>query len=73
LSEALRATARIILLALGMDAIYQTVVLETFYPGEMVVVALLLALLPYMLLRGPISRIARRWLAASNSSKAAGG
>ena len=73
LSEALRATARIILLALGMDAIYQTVVLKTFYPGEMVVVALLLALLPYMLLRGPISRIARRWLAARNSSRAAGG
>jgi hypothetical protein len=39
----------------------------------MVVVALLLALLPYMLLRGPISRIARRWLPARNSSKAAGG
>ena len=65
LNEALLATSRIVLLALGMDAIYQATVLETFYPGEMVMVALLLALLPYVLLRGPIARIARRWLQSS--------
>lgn len=73
LSEALQATARIVLLALGMDTIYQAAVLKTFYPGEMVMVALLLALLPYVLLRGPISRVARRWFAAKHSSPAAGG
>ncbi len=65
LNEALLATSRIVLLALGMDAIYQATVLETFYPGEMVMVALLLGLLPYVLLRGPIARIARRWLQSS--------
>lgn len=68
LSEALHATARIVLLALGMDAIYQITVLDTFYPGEMVMVALLLAVVPYILARGPIALIARRWLAPSKSS-----
>jgi hypothetical protein len=61
LREGLFATARIILLGLCMDAIYQAIVLKTFYPGEAVIVALALAFLPYLLLRGPVARIARRW------------
>jgi hypothetical protein len=43
-----------------MDAIYQVRVLGTFYPGEAAIVALLLAFLPYLLIRGLASRIARR-------------
>jgi len=54
------ATARIILLGFVMDGIYQAVVLKTFYPGEMVLVAILLAFVPYLLLRGPFCRLARR-------------
>jgi hypothetical protein len=61
LREGLISTARIILLGLCMDVIYQAIVLKTFYPGEAVIVALTLAFLPYLLLRGPIARIARRW------------
>lgn len=72
LGEALHATARIVLLALGMDAIYQLTVLDTFYPGEMVMVALLLAVVPYVLTRGPIALIVRRWFASSKSSPTAG-
>lgn len=72
LSEALHATSRIVLLALGMDASYQLTVLDTFYPGEMVMVALLLAVVPYILARGPIALIARRWLAPSKSSPTTG-
>jgi hypothetical protein len=62
LAEGLIATARVILLGLVMDAIYQFVVLKTFYPGEAVIVALVLAFLPYVLLRGPVDRIATLWL-----------
>jgi hypothetical protein len=62
LHEGLIATARIILLGLGMDMIYQLIVLKTFYPGEAVIVAIALAFFPYLLLRGPIARIARWWL-----------
>jgi hypothetical protein len=68
LREGLVATARIILLGLGMDAIYQATVLKTFYPGEMVLVAVLLAFLPYLFLRGPISRFATWWLARKPQS-----
>jgi hypothetical protein len=66
LREGLIATARIILLGLGMDIIYQLIVLKTFYPGEAVIVAIALAFFPYLLLRGPIARIARWWLGSAS-------
>lgn len=59
--EGLIATGRIIVLGLVMDAIYQATVLKAFYPGEAVIIAILLAFVPYLLLRGPIARVARRW------------
>jgi hypothetical protein len=59
LHEGLISTARVILLGLCMDAIYQWIVLKTFYPGEAVIVAIALAFFPYLVLRGPIARIAR--------------
>jgi hypothetical protein len=62
LREGLLATARVALLGIGMDAIYQWQVLDTFYPGETVIVAVLLAVLPYFLLRGPVARVARRFV-----------
>ena len=40
-----------------MDGVYQAIVLKTFYPGEMVLVAILLAFVPYLLLRGPFARL----------------
>ena len=61
LREGLISTARIILLGLGMDAIYQYQVLKTFYPGEALIIALALAFVPYLLIRGPVARIARWW------------
>jgi hypothetical protein len=61
LREGLNATARIILLGLVMDVIYQIIVLKTFYPVEALIIALLLAFIPYLLIRGPVTRVARRW------------
>jgi hypothetical protein len=60
LSEGLAATARIVLLGLGMDALYQLTVFRTFYPVEAVNIAFALACVPYILLRGPFARLARR-------------
>jgi hypothetical protein len=65
LNEGLNATARIILLGLLMDAIYQGIVLRRFYPAEAVIVALLFAFVPYVIMRGPAARIARRWMGAT--------
>ncbi len=52
LREGLNATARIILLGLAMDVIYQVLVLKTFYPNEALIIALLLAFVPYLIVRG---------------------
>ena len=62
LGEGLVSTARVILLGLAMDIAYQWLVLGTFFPGEAVIVALALAFLPYVLLRGPFGRLARMWV-----------
>jgi hypothetical protein len=56
LREGLNATARIFLLAIAMDAIYQVIVLKRFYPVEALIIALLLAFVPYLLIRGPVAR-----------------
>ncbi len=52
-----------------MDGIYQFIVFDTFHPAEAVIIALLLAFLPYMVLRGLFARVARRWI----SRESAGG
>ena len=59
LREGINATARIILLGLVMDVIYQLIVLKTFYPNEALVIALLLAFVPYLIIRGLVLRVAR--------------
>ena len=69
LHEGLIATARVTLLGLCMDLIYQFIVFDTFHPAEAVIVAGLLAFVPYLLLRGPITRFARWWLARRSANE----
>ena len=64
LREGINATARIILLGLVMDLIYQVLVLGTFFPNEAVIIALLLAFVPYLIIRGLALRVSRRWISA---------
>jgi hypothetical protein len=59
LNEGLNATARIIVLGLVMDVIYQALVLKTFYPNEALVIAVLLAFVPYLAFRGLVLRLWR--------------
>jgi hypothetical protein len=59
--EGFTSTARIIFLGLAMDAIYQFIAFRKFYPGEAIIIALALAVLPYFLIRGPAARITRWW------------
>jgi hypothetical protein len=59
MNECLISTGRIVLLGLAMDTLYQFKVFDTFYPAEAVLIALLLACVPYFLIRGPVERIAR--------------
>jgi hypothetical protein len=54
-----------------MDLIYQVIVFKTIHPLQLVVIVLGLAFVPYVILRGPINRIARRWIATHPRKKAA--
>ncbi len=65
LREGANATARIILLGLAMDVIYQVLVLKTFYPNQAVIIALLLGFVPYLVLRGLVLRAWRRRASAT--------
>ncbi len=67
LQEAVIATARIMLLGLVMDGIYQYIVFDTFHPAEAVIIALLLAFLPYVVLRGLVARFARQWFSRGSA------
>jgi len=60
LREGLKRVSRVIVFAFVMDAIYQFIVLRRFYPVEALVTVFVLAVLPYLVIRGPVDRIARR-------------
>ena len=54
-----KSIARIFILAVVLDSVYQLIVLHWFYPFETLLVAIVLALLPYALLRGLVNRVTR--------------
>jgi hypothetical protein len=54
-----KSVERVLVLAILMDAIWQFIVWLWFYPGEAMVVAVTLAIVPYLLIRGPANRIAQ--------------
>lgn len=69
LREGLAATARIIVIALVLDGVYQFIELDRFYPGEAVIVAIVLAFVPYLVIRGPAARLARWWIDRASAEK----
>ena len=62
LHEGWAAVARVIGLGAVIDLIYQIMVFRRVYPLQLAVIVLLLAFVPYLLLRGPVSRIARHFM-----------
>lgn len=61
LREAWRDVAKVFVAAIVVDTVYEIIALHHVYPGESLIVAAILALLPYLLIRGPAARIAYRW------------
>jgi hypothetical protein len=57
--EAWKRIGKVFILALVLDAVYQLIELHAVYFGEMVIVAFILAIVPYVILRGPAMRVAR--------------
>ena len=54
-----KSVSRVFVLAIVLDVAYQLYVLHFVYPGEAIVVALILAIVPYLILRGLVTRVAR--------------
>jgi hypothetical protein len=50
----------VFIVALVLDSIYQVVVHSRIYALELLLTAMILALVPYMIVRGPVNRLARR-------------
>lgn len=59
LRSALKDVGRVFLVAIVLDTTYQWMVFRFVYPGEVLVVAVTCAIVPYVLVRGPIIRIVR--------------
>ena len=49
-----------VIIAAILDSIYQLKVHRGVFLGELIVTAVVLAIFPYLFVRGPVSRIARR-------------
>jgi hypothetical protein len=62
-----KAIGRVFILAIVMDVIYQLIVLHWLYPFELLIVAILLAVIPYLVLRGPVNRVASWWYRRRNA------
>ena len=71
LREGLVSVARVVLLGISMDVIYKHKVFGQFYPVEALMMAILLAVIPYFILRWVLERIARWWLARGRSGSSA--
>ena len=55
-----KSVGKVFVLALILDVVYQVIALRFVYPGEAIVVALLLAIVPYLVLRGLVTRLTRK-------------
>jgi hypothetical protein len=57
--SALKDVGKVFTVAIVLDTTYQLMVLRWLYPVQVLVVAVACAVVPYVLLRGPVNRIAR--------------
>ena len=57
--ETWQAVLKVFVLAVVLDCVYQWIVIRWVYPGEAMFTAVILAIVPYVLLRGWINRLAR--------------
>jgi hypothetical protein len=54
-----KSVGRVFILALVLDVVYQIIELRFVYVGEAIIVAFILAIAPYLILRGLVTRLAR--------------
>ena len=56
------AVLKVFVMAVILDCVYQWLVFRWVYPVEAMFTAVILAIVPYVLLRGVINRLARTWI-----------
>ena len=61
LHDGWKDVAKVFTIAFILDTVYQLIQLHWFYPLQALIIAFLLAFLPYLLLRGPFRRLAGLW------------
>jgi hypothetical protein len=60
LRSGMRDIAGVFVVAMLVDVVYQLIVVQWVYPGETVIVAFLLAVVPYIVLRALTNRVATK-------------
>ncbi len=60
LKDGWKSVGRVFILACVLDVVYQIYVQHFVYPGEVIIVAFILAIVPYLILRGLVTRVARK-------------
>jgi hypothetical protein len=61
LGEMRKDVGKVFILALVLDVIYEWMVYRSVYPVQALITATVLAILPYLLVRGPVTRIVSRF------------
>jgi hypothetical protein len=59
LKDGWKSVGKVFVLALILDVVYQIIATRFVYPGEALVTAVLLAIVPYLVVRGLVTQIAR--------------
>lgn len=59
LRRAWKDVGKVFILAAVLDAIYQLIVQRGVYVGELLIIATALAIVPYCLIRGPVTRLGK--------------
>jgi hypothetical protein len=70
--ETARAVLKVFIMAVVLDCVYQFLVFRWIYPVEAMFTATILAIVPYVALRGSINRIARGWMPAASRPRSNG-
>jgi hypothetical protein len=55
-----KSIGKVFIIAIALDNVFQYIVFHNFRPGGGLIVGVILALVPYLLLRGPVNRLMRR-------------
>ena len=65
--QGLADVGKVFIVAVVLDLTYEAIVYHWVYPGQALIVAAVLAFIPYLLICGPANRIARRFVVFDRS------